>query len=119
MIREISGKDTAVAEIRLARIEPVGVALGRTEWDQNRRQGSRDSRQKRPTRHANLVRSLLPGRDPESCEVDYIVNATGGVVAVVIRDSQSGQELARVPASALSSLGGDRPSSGLLFEMKG
>ena len=119
MIRETSERDTAVADIRLARIEPVGVAVGRAAWGQHRRQNGQDSPKRRPAAHVNLVRSLLPDRDPETCEVDYVVNGTGTVIAVVIRDARSHVELARVPASALSSFAGDRAAAGLLFEMRG
>jgi hypothetical protein len=108
-----------MADIRLARIAPVGIAMGRTEWGQHRRQDGQNPPRKRPGAQAHLLSLLLPERDPETCELDYVVNAAGDVVALVIRDASSGQELARVPASSISSLAGGRPSSGLLFEMKG
>ena len=108
-----------MAVSKLARIEPVGVSLGRAEWDQHRRQPHQESPRKRPAAHASLVRSLLPGRDPDTCEVDYVVNASGAVVAVVIRDARTLAAIARVPASALASFAGDQAATGLLFEMRG
>lgn len=108
-----------MADLRLTRIEPVGVAMGRTEWDHQRRRDGEKPPKKRPSAQAHLVSVLLPQRDPETCELDYVVNIAGDVVALVIRDVMSGQELLRVPASSIASLAAGSGSSGLLFEMRG
>ena len=106
-------------DIRLGRIEPVGVAMGRTEWGQHRRRDGQHPPKKRPSPHSHLVSLLLPQRDPETCELDYVVNIAGDVVALVIRDVRNGKELLRVPSSSIASLAGGRASSGLLFELRG
>lgn len=108
-----------MAEFKIARIEPARVSPGRADWDQNRRNPRQDARNRRPGAHRNLVASLFPNRDPETCEIDYAVNTEGDLVAVIVRDARTGVVLARVPAGDLASLGGPQASAGLLFERRG
>ena len=108
-----------MVDLKIARIEPARVSAGRTEWDRDRRPSQQDSRKRRPNAHHHLLASLLPGRDPYTCEVDYVVDSAGDLVALLVRDTRSGVVIARVPAAELAAFGAGQASSGLLYERRG
>jgi hypothetical protein len=61
----------------------------------------------------------VPSREAETCEVDYVLDATGVLSAILVRDVLTGEVLARVEPGELRSLGGDEGASGLLYERRG
>ncbi len=106
-------------DLKIGRIEPARVSPGRTEWNKDRRQSRQDARQGRSSSYHALLASILPGRDPDTCEIDYAVNEQGDLVAVIVRDTRSGAVIARVPAGILANLGARQSAAGLLFERRG
>jgi hypothetical protein len=51
--------------------------------------------------------------------VDYVVDAQGMMVAVLVRDVSSGEVIARINAEDLWQLGSEEAAGGLLLERKG
>jgi hypothetical protein len=106
-----------MALTRLAGVEPVHIsteAMGRERQQQNAypRKSVR-----RPAR-ARFLAATVPSRDADTCEVDYVLDETGVLTAILVRDIVSGEVLARVESSELRSLGGDEATSGLLYERR-
>ena len=66
-----------------------------------------------------LIAALAPGRLPETCEVDYVVDAQGMMVAVLVRDLSTGEVIARINAEDLWQLGTEEAAGGLLLERRG
>ena len=107
-----------MADLRLTAIDPVRLAAGRV-WADGRQGGGKRGNQPRPSGKARLVQALAPGRPVETCEVDYVVDAQGLMVAVLVRDVSTGEVIARINAEDLWQLGSEEAAGGLLLERKG
>ncbi len=108
-----------MADLRLAAIDPVRLSAGAV-WADGRQSGGTYSRTPRKkSAKDRLVQALAPGRTAESCEVDYVVDANGMMVAVLVRDVSTGEVIARIEAQDLAQLGADEATGGLLLERKG
>jgi hypothetical protein len=109
-----------MADLRLAGINPVHTSTEAVAWGQP---GRRDRDQQQPRRQKpareRLVAMLAPSRAPEACEVDYVVDATGIMVAILVRDVATGEVIARINAEDLWRLAGNEASGGLLVERRG
>jgi hypothetical protein len=51
--------------------------------------------------------------------VDYVVDANGIMVAIIVREVSSGEVIARIKAEDLWRLAGDEAAGGLLLERRG
>ena len=107
-----------MADLRLAAIDPVRLTAGQV-WADDRQGGGKRGNQPRPSGKTRLVHALAPGRPVETCEVDYVVDAQGLMVAVLVRDVSTGEVIARVEARDLWQLGMDEAAGGVLLERKG
>lgn len=108
-----------MADLRLAAIDPVRLSAGAV-WADGRQSGGTYSRTPRKkSAKERLVQALAPGRTAESCKVDYVVDANGMMVAVLVRDVSTGEVIARIEAQDLAQLGADEATGGLLLERKG
>ncbi|MCL4241929.1 MAG: hypothetical protein KJ048_11305 [Dehalococcoidia bacterium] len=109
-----------MADLRLAAIDPIHTSTEAVAWGQPGRR-NRDQQQPRHQKSARerLVARLAPSRAPETCEVDYVVDAAGIMVAVLVRDIATGGVIARINAADLWRLAGDEAASGLLVERRG
>jgi len=108
-----------VAEIRLAPIGPARIAAESAAWEGRGQRGSYQRPRRQQTARERLVSAVAPGRDPETCEVDYVVDGKGLMVAVLVRDVASGEVIARINAEDLWQLGSEEAAGGLLLERKG
>jgi hypothetical protein len=109
-----------MADLRLAAIDPIHTSTKAVAWGQHDRRG-RDQQQPRRQKSARerLVAMLAPSRAPETCEVDYVVDATGIMIAFLVRDVATGEVIARIKADDLWRLAGDEAAGGLLVERRG
>lgn len=109
-----------MADLRLAAIDPIHTSTEAVAWGQHDRRG-RDQQQPRRQKSARerLVAMLAPSRAPETCEVDYVVDATGIMVAILVRDVATGEVIARIKADDLWRLGSEEAAGGLLVERRG
>ncbi len=108
-----------MADLRLGAIDRVRLSTGSIGQEgRDRGAGHQRPRRERSARE-RLVAALAPGRQPEACEVDYVVNASGMVVAVLLRDVPTGEVIARINAEDLWKLGAHEAAGGLLLERKG
>lgn len=101
----------------LARVEPVALGVHEPAWDQPSRQ-----RQRREPRYAarrRILQAVAPGREPDSCEVLCEFDAGGELVGVIVRDIESGGEIAHLTIEQLARLSADGEQRGLLFERRG
>lgn len=108
-----------MSDLRLTRIDPIRIAADPVVADGRNRGGAEQRQPKKRSARERLVAALAPGRAPESCEVDYVVDAQGMVVAVLVRDVSNGEVIARINAGDLWQLGNDEPAGGLLLERRG
>ena len=108
-----------MADLRLARIEPIRVAADPVVADGRNRGGAHQRQPQKRSARERLIAALAPGRAPESCEVDYVVDAQGMVVAVLIRDVAKREVIARINAEDLWQLGNEEAAGGLLLERRG
>jgi len=106
-------------ELKLARVDTVHTVTEAVRQDGQRRQPRREPNPRARSPRARLLATLYPAGDPETCEVDYVVDATGVLTAILVRDSSTGAILSRIPARELSALQGDSDSAGLLYEQRG
>lgn len=109
-----------MADLRLAAIDPVHTSTEAVGWGQSGRRG-RDQQQPRRQKSTRerLVAMLAPSRAPETCEVDYVVDATGIMVAILVRDVSTGEVIARITADDLWRLASEEAAGGLLVERRG
>lgn len=109
-----------MADLRLAAIDPVRTSTEAVGWGQHDRRG-RDQQQPRRQKSARerLVAMLAPSRAPETCEVDYVVDATGIMVAILVRDVATGEVIARIKGDELWRLASQEAAGGLLVERRG
>jgi hypothetical protein len=109
-----------MADLRLAAIDPIHTSTEAVAWGQP---GRRDRDQQQPRRQKSarerLVAVLAPSRAPETCEVDYVVDATGIMVAILVRDVSTGEVIARINAADLWRLASEDAAGGLLVERRG
>ncbi len=96
------------------RVRPSSVAT-----DGRGHQGAYQRPKQKGSSRERLVAAVAPGRDPESCEVDYVVDAQGTMVAVLVRDVLNGEVIARINAEDLWQLGSEEAAGGILLERKG
>ena len=107
-----------MALAKLAGVDPVHISTEGLGRDRSQR----NPYQRPPERRSGRTRFLaatVPARDPETCEVDYVIDDTGALTAILVRDVLTGDLLARVESADLSSLGGEEAASGLLYERRG
>jgi len=107
-----------MAELTLGRVEPVRIP------SDGARGGYRDPSRNLPRRtrkpaRASLLAAAVPTADPEMCEVDYVLDADGVFAAIVVRDTRTHAEIARVPREKLGELAGSSGLCGLLYERRG
>lgn len=108
-----------MADLRLAAIDHVSMATHAVATDGRGRGGAYARPRRQRTARERLVAVLAPNREPETCEVDYVVDAQGMMVAVLVRDVSNGEVIARINAEDLWQLGAQEASGGLLLERKG
>lgn len=112
-------KETAVSELRLAAIDSVRLSSAMSARDGRRGQGDYPAPRRKQSARERLVAVLAPGRSLETCEVDYVVDASGMMVAVLVRDVTTGEVVARMAAEDLWQLGAEEAAGGLLLERRG
>ena len=105
--------------LRLEPVERVHIPAERTAWEQQAR--ARHGQEVPPKRKSRerLVETLLAGTDPDTCEVEMVLDGAGILVAVVIRDLASGAELVRVDPKELASFEATAGDGGMLLERRG
>jgi hypothetical protein len=108
-----------MADLRLASIDHVHLAAESAAWNGRGRQAAYQRPQPRKSARERLVAVLAPGRQPETCEVDYVVDGEGMMVAVLVRDVSTGEVIARINAEDLWQLGPEEAAGGLLLERRG
>ena len=107
-------------ELRLESIDPVRLSPAPASWGQGRRQdrpkpsarGTSGSRQR-------MIQMLAPGHDPATLELEYVVDHAGMMVAIQVRDTATGDVIARVRAEDLWRLASEEAAGGLLLERRG
>lgn len=108
-----------MADLRLTAVDRVSFAASSVATDGRGHQGAYQRPKQKRSSRARLVAAVAPGRDPESCEVDYVVDAEGTMVAVLVRDVVTGEVIARINAEDLWQLGSEEAAGGILLERKG
>ena len=108
-----------MADIRLAAIDPVAFAPQAISPEGRGGSGAYPRPRRQRSARERLLATLAPNRQPETCEVDYVVDAQGMMVAVLVRDVSSGEVIARINAEDLWQLGSEEAAGGLLLERKG
>lgn len=104
---------------RLDAVERIHLPTERTAWDHpGRGPRGRAFPPKRKPRE-RLVEAALAGTDPETCEVEMVLDEAGLLVAVVIRDLASGAVLARVDPKELATFEAAAGDGGILLERRG
>ncbi len=81
--------------------------------------GAYQQPKRKQTARERLVAMVAPNRKPESCEVDYVVDAQGMMVAILVRDALNGELIARINAEDLGQLSADEATGGILLERRG
>jgi hypothetical protein len=66
-----------------------------------------------------MLRMLAPGHDPGTLELEYVVDREGLMVAIQVRDTGTGEVIARVRAEDLWRLASEEAAGGLLLERRG
>lgn len=107
-----------MALTKLTAVDPVHISTEGLGRDRSQRNPYQRQPVRRPAR-ARFLAATVPGHDPETCEVDYVLDETGVLTAILVRDLGTGEVLARVESNDLSTLGGDEAASGLLYERRG
>lgn len=108
-----------MSELRLAAIDSVRLSSPMGVPDRRRGKGGYAPPRRKQSARERLVAVLAPGQSPETCEVDYVVDAAGMMVAVLVRDLSTGEVIARMAAEDLWQLGSEEAAGGLLLERKG
>lgn len=104
---------------RLEAVERVHIPAERTAWEQPRRRPAYAAMPSNRRPKHRLVESVLPGHDPETCEVDMVLDESGNLTAIVIRNLASGEELTRLSTADLALIGTHSIGGGLLVERRG
>jgi len=108
-----------MAGITVARVEPVSRGVHETQWGSA---GGRHGHQRRPARpgvRRQVIAAVLPGRDPEACELTCAIGADGELTGLLILDSVTGEPLARLTLAQLEDIGSRTDARGLFFERRG
>ena len=103
---------------KLAAVDPVHISsegIGRERPHQHPHQRKPIPRQSRN----RFLAATVPSREPDTCEVDYVIDGDGLLTAILVRDIATGVVLARVESNDLRDLGGEDAASGLLYERRG
>jgi hypothetical protein len=108
-----------MSTLRLEAVERIHIPAERAAWDQAGRRHAQPVRTPRRRPRERLVEATLAGTDPETCEIEMVLDSKGILVAVVIRDIASGAELARVDPAVLAALEGSSGDGGMLLERRG
>lgn len=108
-----------MADIKLGAITPAHIAPEAPVWDGRGNHGAYERPKRQRSARERLVAVLAPGREPETCEVDYVVDGKGLMVAVLVRDVRTGEVIARINAEDLWQLGSEEAAGGLLLERRG
>ena len=108
-----------MADLRLAAIDRVSFASQSVPPDGRGRNGAYPRPKRQRSARERLIAALAPGRLPETCEVDYVVDAQGMMVAVLVRALSTGEVIARINAEDLWQLGTEEAAGGLLLERRG
>lgn len=107
-------------ELRLSGIEPARLTPASVDWGHG---NQRQRREQRPREDGSsrdrMVRMLAPGHDPGTLELEYVVDQEGMMVAVQVRDRETGEVVARVRAEDLWHLASEEAAGGLLLERRG
>jgi hypothetical protein len=119
MIREKSREERTMAGLSVARVEPVSRGVHEAHWSSG---GGRHGSQRRPARpgvRRQVIAAVLPGRDPEVCELFCDVGADGELTGLLILDAATGEPLARLTLAQLEDIGSRTDARGLFFERRG
>lgn len=108
-----------MADLRLSATQHVSMTASSVAADGRGHHGAYQQPKRKRTSRERLVAILAPNREPESCEVDYVVDAEGMMVAILIRDALNGEIIARINAEDLSQLSADEAAGGILLERRG
>lgn len=108
-----------MSTLRLEGVERIHIPTERTSWEQAGRGRQGSPLPRRPKPRERLVEAALAGTDPETCEVEMLLDAEGLLLAVVIRDLASGAVLARVDPKELASFEATAGDGGMLLERRG
>lgn len=108
-----------MADLRLAAIDPIRTTAGAVWADGRNGAGTNPRSPRKQSAKERLVRALAPGRPVETCEVDYVVDGNGMMVAILVRDVSNGEVVARIEAQDLWQLGAAEVTGGMLLERKG
>ena len=106
-------------ELKLARVDTVHTVTEAVRQDGQRRQPRREPNPRARSPRGRLLATLYPAGDPETCEVDYVVDATGVLTAILVRDIATGAVLSRISARDLGTLQAAGDGAGLLYERRG
>ena len=106
-----------MSSFTLSAVESVSLGTHEPAWDQQPQQRGR--RQPRYAARKRILQAVAPGRDPNTCDVLCEFDAGGELVAVIVRDTDSGEEIAQLTIEQLARLSADGEQRGLLFERKG
>ena len=108
-----------MSTLRLEAIERIHIPAERAAWDQPGRRYPKPLQPSKRKPRERLIEATLAGTDPETCEIEMVLNESDVMVAVVIRDLASGAVLARVEANVLAALEATEGDGGMLLERRG
>lgn len=110
-----------MADLRLAAIDPIHTSTESVAWGQRNGSGAyqRQPQPRQKDTRARLVAMLAPAHEPETVEVDYVVDGEGMMVAILVRDLSTGEVIARIQAEDLWRLASEEAAGGLLVERRG
>jgi len=94
----------------IAAISPVHIHAYRPEWN------GRGTGHQAPPRKRREAQGGVASWDPETFEVDVVLDESGAVVGAVVRERATGVVVARIGADQLAS---GNLRAGILFERRG
>lgn len=106
-------------QLKLFGVEPARIRAEPVRWEQRRGRDHHRPGGRSTTARARLLAALLPGQDPEACEIGVDVDARGETTGIVVRDLQTGNVLVRLDLDQLTRLGGNAGQGGLFIERRG
>jgi hypothetical protein len=104
-------------DLKLARIDPVRLTTEGTRWEQRQGRGRSRHPGRATSARSRLLAALLPGRDPETCDVALDVDPAGVPVGLVVRDAGTGEVLLRLSLDQVERTG-CAGQGGLFFERR-
>jgi len=108
-----------MSTLRLEAVERIHIPADRAAGDQRGPRYPHPVPLSKRKPRERLVEATLAGTDPETCEIEMVLDEFGVMVAVVIRDIGSGAVLARVDANVLAALEATEGDGGMLLERRG